>query len=89
MKAIVTVVGKDTVGIIADVCSQLAACGVNVLDISQTVLHGYFTMIMMADLDGASTDFAHIAEQLAENGKKRGLDIRMQREDLFQAMHRI
>ena len=89
MKAIVTVIGKDTVGIIAGVCSLLAKNGVNVLDISQTVMQEYFTMIMMVDTAGCSLDFASLAEALSENGKEQGLDIRIQREDIFEAMHRI
>ena len=89
MKAIVTVIGKDTVGIIANVCSLLAKNGVNVLDISQTVMQEYFTMIMMVDTAGCTLDFASLSEVLSENGKEQGLDIRIQREDIFEAMHRI
>ena len=89
MKAIVTVIGKDTVGIIADVCTLLAAQGVNVLDISQTVLQDYFTMIMMVDTTAAEQPFAQLAQFLQEQGKDLGPSIHVQREDIFNAMHRI
>jgi len=89
MKAIVTVIGKDQVGIIAAVCNALSARQVNVLDISQTVLQDYFTMIMLADLSACDLSFADLSEQLREMGQDRGLDIRIQREDIFNAMHRI
>ena len=89
MKAIVTVVGKDRVGIIAEVCAQLASYNVNVLDISQTVMQGYFTMMMAVDVSGSSIPFAELAQQLDQKGKEMNLSIRLQREDIFEAMHRI
>lgn len=89
MKAIVTVLGKDTVGIIAAVCALLSQHNVNVLDISQTILQDYFTMVMMVDLSECSSSFADLASALEEAGKERGLSIRIQREDIFNAMHRI
>ena len=89
MKAIVTVIGKDTVGIIAHVCAVLAENGVNVLDISQTVMREYFTMIMLVDTAGCRVDFAALADILKKDGAERGLDVRIQREDIFEAMHRI
>lgn len=89
MRSIVTVIGKDTVGIIAGVCSILARYEVNVLDISQTVLQDYFTMIMIVDTSAASVDFAELSEILKKEGEDRGLLIRIQREDIFEAMHRI
>lgn len=89
MKAIVTVIGKDTVGIIADVCTLLAGQGVNVLDISQTVLQEYFTMIMLVDASQCTAPFAELSELLKQRGNERGLSIRIQREDIFNAMHRI
>lgn len=89
MRAIVTVIGKDQVGIIAAVCSLLAGQNVNVLDISQTVLQGYFTMIMLVDAGESALPFSDLARLLEFEGKNRGLDIRAQREDIFQAMHRI
>ena len=89
MKAIVTVIGRDQVGIIAAVCALLSEKNVNVLDISQTVLQEYFTMIMLVDASQATVPFARLREDLTQAGKERGLDIRIQREDIFDAMHRI
>ena len=89
MKAVVTVVGKDTVGIIANVCTELAGCNVNVLDISQTVMQGYFTMMMVVDVSGANCPMAELAQKLDEKGKEMGLSIRLQREEIFKAMHRV
>ncbi|MEE0803767.1 MAG: ACT domain-containing protein [Oscillospiraceae bacterium] len=89
MRAIVTVIGKDRVGIIADVTALLAQYGVNVLDISQTVLQEYFTMIMLVDASQCTVPFADLARTLDEAGTQRDLQIRAQREDIFNAMHRI
>ncbi len=89
MKAIVTVLGKDTVGIIAAVCALLSQYNVNVLDISQTVMQEYFTMIMMVDLSGCTVSFADLASALETAGAEKGLSIRVQREDIFNAMHKI
>ena len=89
MRAIVTVVGPDRVGIIAEVCTLLASLGVNIVDISQTVMQDFFTMIMLTDLSKANTDFDGIADALSAKGEEMGLSIRVQREDIFQAMHRI
>lgn len=89
MRAIVTVIGKDHVGIIADVTALLAQYGVNVLDISQTVLQEYFTMIMLVDTSQCTVPFADLARTLDEAGAQRSLQIRAQREDIFNAMHRI
>ena len=89
MKAVVTVVGKDRVGIIAEVCTDLAALQVNVLDISQTVMQGYFTMMMVVDVSGSTLPVAELARKLEEKGKEMGLSIRLQREEIFQAMHRV
>ena len=89
MRAIVTVIGKDRVGIIADVTALLAQYGVNVLDISKTVLQEYFTMIMLVDAAQCTVPFADLARTLDEAGTQRGLQIRAQREDIFNAMHRI
>ena len=89
MKAIVTVIGKDRVGIIAAVCALLSEKNVNVLDISQTILQDYFTMIMLVDASQANVPFAQLKEELAQAGQERNLDIRIQREDIFNAMHRI
>ena len=89
MRAIVTVIGKDQVGIIAAVCALLSEQNVNVLDISQTVLQDYFTMIMLVDAGESKRPFAELAALLEEEGDRRGLSIRAQREDIFNAMHRI
>ena len=89
MKAVVTVVGKDRVGIIALVCTELAQYNVNVLDISQTVMQGYFTMMMVVDVDQANVPLAQLAQNLEEKGKEVDLSIRLQRQDIFDAMHKI
>lgn len=89
MRAIVTVIGKDQVGIIAHVCTMLSEKGVNVLDISQTVLQDYFTMIMLVDTADCSVSFERLGQMLGDAGETRGLDIRIQREDIFDAMHKI
>ena len=89
MKAIVTVVGKDQVGIIAGVCNTLAEENINVLDISQTIMQGYFTMMMVVDLSACTTSFDQLSERLGVFGEGRGLAIRIQREDIFDAMHKI
>ncbi len=89
MKAIVTVVGKDQVGIIASVCNHLAQHNVNVLDISQTVMQGYFTMMMVVDVSAANKPLAELSMHMEEVGKQANLSIRVQREDIFEAMHRV
>ena len=89
MRAIVTVVGKDQVGIIAAVCIKLADYNVNVLDISQTVMQGYFTMMMVVDVTECSVPLAELCTDMEEMGKEKNLSIRVQREDIFEAMHRI
>jgi ACT domain-containing protein len=89
MRAIVTVIGRDQVGIIAAVCALLSEKNVNVLDISQTILQEYFTMIMLVDTSAANVPFARLKEELIAAGEERGLDIHVQREDIFDAMHRI
>ena len=86
-KAIVTVVGKDTVGIIAKVCVFLADNNVNIMDISQTIVDGYFNMMMVVDVTNA--EFDKIASGLKEVGEEIGVIIRCQREDIFDKMHRI
>lgn len=88
-KAIITVVGKDKVGIIAEVCTYLANNGVNVLDISQTTLQGYFNMMMIVDTTGSSKPFSGMVTELENLGDKIGVRIRCQREDIFTKMHRI
>ena len=89
MKAIVTVVGKDQVGIIASVCIKLADYNVNVMDISQTVMKGYFTMMMVVDISGCTVPLSELCTTMEDMGKEKALSIRVQREDIFEAMHRI
>ena len=89
MNAIVTVVGRDRVGIIAAICGRLAGHQVNILDISQTILQGSFTMVMAVDLTAAPAPFGELADSLAELGKEMGLSIRIQREEIFNAMNTI
>jgi ACT domain-containing protein len=88
-RAIITVVGKDTVGIIARVCTYLASEKVNILDISQTIVSGYFNMMMIVDVTGRDADFGRIEEELSKVGEEMGVVIKMQREDIFDSMHRI
>ena len=89
MNAIITVVGKDRVGIIAAICVKLAEFNINVLDISQTILHGSFTMVMAVDIAKANAAFNKVAEGLKELGQDMGLSIHIQREEIFDAMHTI
>lgn len=88
-KAIITVVGKDTVGIIAKVCTYLSENNINVLDISQTIVSDYFNMMMIVNFDGASIDFGQCQEGLNEIGEKIGVEIKCQRSEIFEMMHRI
>ena len=89
MKAIVTVVGLDRVGIIGEICTLLAGMQINIVDISQTVMHDFFTMIMLVDTVASDKTFDEIGEVLHEKELQTGLSIRIQREDIFHAMHRI
>ena len=88
-KIIITVVGKDTVGIIAKVCTYLADSGINILDISQTIVSGYFNMMMIASMEGTSKDFNTVADDLEKLGEDIGVVIKCQREEIFDSMHRI
>ena len=88
-KAIITVVGKDTVGIIARVCTYLSDANVNVLDISQTIVDGFFNMMMVVDYANASKDLGVMVEELDELGTVIGVNIRCQREEIFTKMHRV
>ncbi len=88
-KVIITVVGKDTVGIIAKVCTYLSESGVNVLDISQTIVSGYFNMMMIVDMVSATKSFADISAQLDSLGEEIGVAIKCQKEEIFEKMHRI
>lgn len=88
-KTIITVVGKDTVGIIAKVCTYLAENKINILDITQTIVQGYFNMMMIVDANGTEKKFDQVADELAVLGEEIGVQIKMQSEDIFNAMHRI
>lgn len=88
-KVIITVVGKDTVGIIAKVCTYLSEGSVNVLDISQTIVSGYFNMMMIVDMANATASFAEISDQLDALGEEIGVTIKCQKEEIFEMMHRI
>ena len=87
-KVIITVVGKDTVGIIAKVCTYLSEGSVNVLDISQTIVSGYFNMMMIVDMANATASFAEISDQLDALGEEIGVTIKCQKEEIFEMMHR-
>ena len=89
MKGIITVVGKDKVGIIARVCTFLSGEGINILDISQTIVKEYFNMMMIVDLGGNDSDFENVVDGLDTLGKEIGVDIRLQHQDIFDNMHRI
>ena len=88
-KALVSVTGTDRTGIIAGVSGKLSELNINILDITQTILGGYFTMLMIVDLDDATKDFSGTLEELTTVGQKTGMVIHMQRMDIFDAMHRI
>ncbi len=88
-KTIITVVGKDTVGIIARVCTYLADNNINILDISQTIVQGYFNMMMIVDMNSASQPFQDVAVALENLGEEIGVKITCQHEDIFNKMHRI
>lgn len=89
MRAIVTVIGKDSVGIIARVSALLSDNGVNIEDISQTVLQDYFVMIMLTDISGAKCALGALSAKLDELGKGIGVQVKIQHEDIFNSMHRI
>ena len=88
-KTVITVVGKDSVGIIAKICTYLANNQINILDISQTIVDGFFNMMMIVDMSGAAKDFGTISSELEQVGTEIGVHIKLQREDIFDKMHRI
>lgn len=88
-RTIITVVGKDTVGIIARVCTYLADNQINILDISQTIVQGFFNMMMIVDTNGTEKDFGVIAKELEQIGENIGVIIKCQKEEIFSQMHRI
>lgn len=89
MKAVITVIGKDRVGIISSVSNILAQANINILDISQTIMQDIFTMIMLVDISKSENNFAAISKELENLGEELGLSIRIQHEDIFNSMHRI
>ena len=88
-KCIVTVLGKDTVGIVAKVCTYLAENKINVLDISQTIIQGYFNMMVIVDVTELPKDFTQMCDEMEKLGDEIGVSIRCQREDIFEKMHRL
>jgi ACT domain-containing protein len=88
-KVVITVVGKDRLGILAKTCTYLADNGVNILDISQTIVQDYFNMMMIVDMSGSSKSFGEIGAEMAQLGMEMGLRIRCQKEEIFEKMHRI
>lgn len=88
-RTIITVVGKDTVGIIAKVCTYLAENGINILDISQTIVQGYFNMMMIVDINEAQKSFGEMTDELSSLGEQIGVVIKCQKEEIFDMMHRI
>lgn len=88
-KVIITVVGKDTVGIIAGVCTYLANNKINILDISQTIVSGYFNMMMITDMKNSTADFTKVVDELNELGDSIGVKIKAQKEEIFESMHRL
>ena len=89
MKAVVTVVGRDKTGIIADISGALKTMNINIVDISQTVMQDFFTMIMMVDIDKATKEIDAVQAELSVLGKELGMEIVIRHEDIFNAMHRI
>ena len=88
-KAVITVVGKDTVGILARTCTYLAEAKINILDVSQTIVQDYFNMMMVVDYAKTKKHFENIASELAEIGQRMGLKIRCQKAEIFEKMHRV
>lgn len=88
-KTIITVVGKDTVGIIARVCTYLAKEQINILDISQTIIQGYFNMMVITDVSDLKKDFTVLCDEMEKLGEEIGVSIRCQREEIFEKMHRL
>lgn len=89
MKAVITVLGRDKVGIIAGICTKLAELNINVLDINQTIMQNMFTMTMLVDTNGSKEEFSKLVDELKCEGERLNVNIRIQREDIFDAMHRI
>ena len=88
-RIVITVVGKDTVGIIARITTYLAEANINILDLNQSILQGFFNMVLIADVAACSIPFDRVQDELAALGVRMGLDIKAQREEIFEMMHRI
>lgn len=88
-KVIITVVGEDTIGIMSKVCNVLADLSVNILDVSQSILDGYFNMIMMVDVDKCTCSHKELVDKLSNLGDEIGVQIKAQREQIFKSMHRV
>ena len=88
-RTIITVVGKDTVGIIAKVCTYMADHQINILDISQTIIQGFFNMMMIVDTSKMTIDYANMVEEITRLGEDTGVQIKCQKEEIFDKMHRI
>lgn len=88
-RTIITVVGKDRVGIIAAICTYLAENNVNIRDLSQTITDGFFNMMMIVDINASPKRFSVLSDEIAALGEQLGMQVRMQQEDIFDAMHRI
>ena len=88
-RTIITVVGKDTVGIIAKVCNYLASNNINILDITQTTMQGYFNMMMLVDTSASEKQHGELSDELKSLGEEIGVQIKAQKEEIFQMMHRI
>ena len=89
MKSILTVIGKDQVGIIAGVSNELSKFNINILNVNQTIMDGYFTMMMILDTSNANKSFEDIKKDLELKGKELKVDVKIQREDIFQKMHSL
>lgn len=89
MKGIITVVGKDKVGIVAGISSELLHLNINILDVTQTIMEEFFTMIMLVDLSKANVSFDKVKETLLSKGKELGVDVKIQREEIFNSMHTL
>ena len=89
MKAVVTVIGKDSVGIIAEVSAECSKHNANIVDITQSVIKDYFAMIMLVEIDNIKTEFLAFQKELSLLGERRGLDVRAMHEDIFNTMHHI
>lgn len=89
MKAVITVIGKDTLGIVATISTKCFERGANIVDITQKVMREYFTMILLVELDALNVSFSEFSDQLAQTGADMGLEIKVMHEDIFNSMHRI